>query len=145
MTEIITIFSGIGLLAAFSLCMTGRSNLDVLASLYFHDMASNTYELPTTNDKRSDKHHAATSLRGKRLFSPEINYEDLLSWLDEGADVRSTSLTAEFTIDLYGETYQDRFMALFVVESSGRLRVVTDKADISADCKIISLIKPDNI
>ncbi len=145
MTEIITIFSGIELLAAFSLCMIGRSNLDVLASLYSHDMASNTYELPTTNDKRSDKHRAATRLRGKRLFSPEINYEDLLSWLDEGADVRSTSLTEEFTIDLYGETYQDRFMALFVVESSGRLRVVTDKTDIPADCKIISLIKPDNI
>lgn len=123
----------------------GRSNLDVLASLYVHGMASNTYELPTTNDKRSDKHHAATRLRGKRLFSPEINYEDLLSWLDEGADVRSTSLTEEFTIDLYRETYQDRFIPLFVVESSGRLRVVTDKADIPADCKIISLIKPDNI
>ena len=132
--------SGIGNL----LCMTGRSNLDVLASLYFHDMASNTYELPTANDKRSNKHHAATRLRGKRLFSPEINYEDLLSWLDEGAEVRSTSLTEEFTIDIYRETYKDRFIALFFVESSGRLRVVTDQADFPADCKIISLIKPDN-
>jgi NhaP-type Na+/H+ or K+/H+ antiporter len=133
--------SGIGNL----LCMTGRSNLDVLASLYFHDMASNTYELPTANDKRSDKHHAATRLRGKRLFSPEINYEDLLSWLDEGAEVRSTSLTEEFTIDIYKETYQDRFIALFVVEGSGRLRVVTDQVDFPTDCKIISLIKPDSI
>jgi CPA1 family monovalent cation:H+ antiporter len=108
-------------------------------------MASNTYELPTANDTRSDKHHAATRLRGKRLFSSEINYEDLLSWLDEGAEVRSTSLTEEFTIDIYRETYQDRFIALFVVENSGRLRVVIDQADFPTDCKIISLIKPDNI
>lgn len=127
------------------LCITGRSNLDVLASLYFKDLTPNTYELPTATENRSDKHKITTRLRGDHLFSSQTNYEALLSWLDDGAEVRAKPLTEEFTFENYVETYRNRYIALFVVDNSGRLRVVTDQADVVPEpgCKIISLVKPE--
>jgi NhaP-type Na+/H+ or K+/H+ antiporter len=134
--------SGIGNL----LCITGTSNMDVLASLHFRTLTQRTYELPTVGESdRADKHRAAARLRGERLFSAEITYEQFEQWLDGGAEIRATTLTEEFDIAAYRQTYGERFMSLFVVEESGRLRVVTDQAELAADAgtKLISLIKPE--
>ncbi|MBC80570.1 MAG: hypothetical protein CMQ33_07025 [Gammaproteobacteria bacterium] len=53
--------------------------------------------------------------------------------IDTGEEVTATLLTGVFIFENYVETCSDRFLAFFVVDSSGRLRVVTDRVDIESE------------
>ncbi len=68
----------------------------------------------------------------------------LLGWLAAGAAVRVTPLSKEYGFEQYVETYADRFIALFAIDSSNRLHVLTTGADLTPEAgwKLISLVKP---
>jgi NhaP-type Na+/H+ or K+/H+ antiporter len=135
--------SGIGKVISLS----GRTNFDVVASLHFRSIfgARNAYELPTAAEgEKTDKHRVSAKLRGQRMFGEEITYNMLLGWLIAGAAVRVTPLSEEYGFEQYVETFADRFITLFAIDSSDRLHVLTTGADLTPEAgwKLISLVKP---
>ena len=132
------------------LALSGRSNLDVLASMRFKSEfgSNNVYELLTTRDKMiSDKHKVSTRHRGNRLFGKGINYGTLAGLLRNGARIATTTLSDEFSFSNYQEKYADRFIPLFFIDAKENLKICTLEStpEPEAGWKIISMLIPENI
>lgn len=135
--------SGVGKLLA----MSGHADLDVLASLNFRPVFGNpnVYELPTSADGDiSDKHRVSGRYRGQRLFGHDIDYNKLSGWLRQGAEIKSTTLTEQFDFEAWRQANNGRYLLLFALDPSGRLRIFTSNSsfDPGADWKLTSLILP---
>ena len=135
--------SGLGRLLA----MSGHANQDVLTIMNFRSVfgANNVYELPTSAEQAvAAKHTVAGRYRGKRLFGEEINYNRLAGWLRRGAEIKATTLTEQFGFEEFVAANEGRYVLLFGVDASGRLRVFTGDKDLEpvADWIIVSLILP---
>ena len=114
--------AGIGTMLA----MSGRSNLDALASLRFRsEFGSNhLFELMTTQEQNvSDKHKISTRHRGERLFGSDIAYGTLAGMLREGAQLRSTRLSNEFDFESYTQNRSRRGIPLFAVDPKQQLHI----------------------
>jgi NhaP-type Na+/H+ or K+/H+ antiporter len=135
--------SGIGKL----ICISGRSNFDVVASLHFKGIfgAQNAYELPMKLEKNaSNKHLVSRRLRGHNLFGNDVTYNKLLSWILSGASIKVTKLSDEFGFERYAEQFKDGFIAMFILSESGKLEVISENTDIKphSGSRIISLVRP---
>ncbi len=138
--------AGVGKLMA----MSGRVDLDVLVEMNFRPIFGirNLYELPTSAEGNvTDKHRISRRYRGTRLFGDLVTYNKLAGWLRNGAEVRVTTLSEEFDFAAYKEQHEDRFILLFALDASGRLRIFTEAADIQPleGWKVISLMLPRNV
>ena len=138
--------TGIGRMLAIS----GRSNLDALASMRFKSEfgSNNVYELMTTRDKMiADKHKISTRHRGNQLFGEGINYGMLASLLRNGAKITSTALSEEFDLAQYDEKYRDNYIPLFAIDGKGQLRIFTmlDPPVPEAGWTLISLVIPPDL
>jgi len=71
------------------------------------------------NNKQSDR--LTHDFRAERLFGEEVTLEQMLLWMDEGAEIKLTRLSEEFTYEQYLEHYGDRTMPLFSVDERGRI------------------------
>ena len=95
-----------------------------------------------TGDTTDESHR---HLHGRWLFDETLSFDQLARRVAEGAVVKPTPLTEEFTYESFREHYGDAAIPLFVVSGSGRLNVVT--ADQPAEPKpgdtLISLV--DNV
>lgn len=132
------------------LAMSGRANLDALASLRFRSEfgMNNVYELKTTREKIiTDKHKISTRHRGYQLFGEDISHGVLASWLRHEAEIKNTQLSEEFSFETYMEKYHDHCIPLFAISPKNRLQVFTTENELKpeADWSIISLILPENI
>ena len=130
------------------ICISGRSNFDVIASLHFKEIfgAQNAYELPMKLDSDAkDKHLVSSRLRGHNLFGKDITYNKLLSWILSGASIHVTKLSDEFGFDKYVDQFTEGFVAMFIINESGKLEVISENTDVTAQSgsKIISLIRPN--
>ncbi len=135
--------SGIGNLISLS----GRANFDALAAQHFRRMfgAEHLYELPTTAEGHQDAKHRITGrLRGKRLFGEDVSHNQLLGCLINGWETKTTGLTEEFTLEHYLEKYQENAVILFLVDTSDRLRLVTDEDQWQPGpgWRVVSLVNP---
>lgn len=135
--------SGIGNL----ICLSGRANFDVLTALHFRRMfgVEHMFELPSSAEgERDEKHRIADRLRGKRLFGAASTHNHVLGCLLNGWTTKTTGLTDEFGIEQYLETYGDEALILFMIDTSDRLRLVTeeDHWQPGAGWKIVSLVSP---
>lgn len=133
--------SGIGKLISIS----GRTHFDVLNSMHFRREfgARNVYELPPSAEtQQGSKHRVSSRHRGKRLFGDDVTYNQILGLISNGWTTRATNLTEEFSFEDYLETYQDKSQLLFAIDSSGRLRLVSDTEEWQpeANWKLISLV-----
>jgi CPA1 family monovalent cation:H+ antiporter len=86
-------------------------------------------------------------LHGRWLFDERLTHEQLNKRIADGAVIKTTTLSDEFTYESFREHYGETAVPLFVVTPSRRLEVVT--ADRPADPKpgdtLISLVDdPDN-
>ena len=105
------------------------------------------FELPTSAEgEAGDKHRIAGRVRGKRLFGSSVTHNELLGYLRDGWGTKTTRLTEEFGLEQYMETYQDSALILFAIDTSGRLRLVTEDEDWkpAAGWQVISLVKESN-
>jgi NhaP-type Na+/H+ or K+/H+ antiporter len=108
------------------LAMSGRGSLDTLACLRFKSEfgVNNVYELKTTREKHiSDKHIVSTRHRGYELFGENIDYGNLAYRLRNGAELKSTQLSDEFSFEQYMETHGDRVIPLFAIDAKNRLHI----------------------
>jgi NhaP-type Na+/H+ or K+/H+ antiporter len=108
------------------LAMSGRANLDTLACLRFKSEfgVKNVYELKSTREKHvSDKHIVSTRHRGYELFGEDIAYGNLAYRLRNGAEIKSTQLSDEFTFEQYLEKYGERVVPMFAIDNKQRLQI----------------------
>jgi len=108
------------------LAMSGRGSLDTLACLRFKSEfgVNNVYELKTSREKHiSDKHIISTRHRGYELFGEEIDYGNLAYRIRNGAELKSTQLSDEFTFEKYMEEYGDRVIPMYAIDNKQRLQI----------------------
>lgn len=128
------------------LAMSGRANLDALASLRFKSDfgEKGIYELKTTREKIiSDKHKISTRHRGYQLFGEDITHGVLASWLRNGAEIRSTQLGEEFGFEAYMAKNTGKIIPLFAIDNKKRLEffVVDGKMKPESGWTVISLLQ----
>ncbi len=108
------------------LAMSGRGSLDTLACLRFKSEfgVNNVYELKTTREKHiSDKHIISTRHRGYELFGEDYDYGNLAYRLRNGAELKSTQLSDEFTFEQYLKEYGERVIPMFAIDNKQRLQI----------------------
>jgi NhaP-type Na+/H+ or K+/H+ antiporter len=108
------------------LAISGRSNLDTLACLRFKSEfgVKNVYELKSSREKHiDDKHIVSTRHRGYELFGKNVAYGNLANLLRNGAEIKSTQLSDEFTFEHYLEKYGERVTPLFAIDSKQRIQI----------------------
>jgi threonine dehydrogenase-like Zn-dependent dehydrogenase len=130
------------------LAMSGRGNLDALASLRFKTEfgAQGVYELRPDREKAmSHKHRISTKHRGNQLFGEEITYGTIATWLRNCAEIRSTQLSGEFGFEAYRQKYGERILPMFGIDTKSRLRIFTaDKPPLpEPGWTIMSLVLPE--
>jgi len=121
---------GIGRLVA----LTPNDEVNALAALHFMEVfgRSEVYQLSpdgvTDEEELLPKH-----LRGRFLFGSDVTYSTLESRFNEGASVKRTPLTEEFSFDDFQSHYGDRATPLFVVKSTGNLEVFVAEEALTPD------------
>lgn len=121
-------FSGIGRLFA----MTPNDEVNSLAVRQFSDQfgKANLFQLtPRNYDKNKPRGEVAERLTGRKLFSLNSTYPKLIQRFQNGAKIKKTLLTEEFSyqdfLDLYGETATP----LMVIDESKKLKICTAEDD----------------
>ncbi len=138
--------SGIGNLISLS----GRANFDVLTAMHYRREfgSEHLYELPTSAEgKQNGKHRIGKRLRGKHLFGEDVTHNQVLGHLRDNWVTKETGLTVEFGLEQYLGKYADKAVILFAIDTSDRLRLVTDADDWRPDAgwKVISLVDDNEV
>lgn len=118
------------------LAMSGRGSLDTLACLRFKSEfgVANVYELKTSREKHiSEKHLVSTRHRGYELFGEGIDYGNLAYQLRNGAELKSTQLSEEFSFEQYQEEYGDRIIPMFAVDNKKRLHIFVSNGNMKPE------------
>lgn len=129
------------------LALSGRGNLDTLASLRFRKEfgSNNVYELKTNREQLiSDKHQISTRHRGYKLFGEDVTYGKLANWIGNGAEIKKSQLRDEYDFESYLKNYEGRVLPLFALDTRGRLQIFTGEKELkpASGWQIISLILP---
>ncbi len=135
---------GIGKLMALSM----NKDLNYLAATRYKNEfgVANIFVLNNEEKNKSENKHAvAGEGLARQLFDKDVTYAKLASWLGQGAQIKTTSLTEEFDYEAYLQQYDSQVIPLFGVSPNGKhLHVFTRDeatAKLHADWKIIGLIK----
>jgi len=108
------------------LSLTPNDDVNTLAATRFAGIfgRAQTYQLVAGRVPAGIDSSAVTPLAGRLLFDNEASYERLSKLIRDGATIRSTSITPEFTVKDF-QAVQLEAVALFVVKPNRRLVVVT--------------------
>ncbi|MFY9179488.1 MAG: sodium:proton antiporter, partial [Venatoribacter sp.] len=93
----------------------------------------------------SGKHQANDDYKGKFLFHDDMTYDLIESLMNDGARVRQTNLSAEFTFDNYLKQPNRAVVPLFAIDPQHRLHIFsrTNKFQPMPGWSIIGLLKDD--
>ena len=132
---------GIGQMVALSI----RPDLNTLSCLKYRSEFGRNLVFSLRNaeekdDKKSER--LSHEFRASRLFCKDVTLEQMLQWMDEGAEIKLTRLSEEFNYEQYLEHYGDRMMPLFYVSERGHIRWVRadDTPTIKNGGSIASLV-----
>ena len=138
---------GIGRLFA----MSSRPAMNTLACIkYRGEFGRNrVFTLRTSEEKdESDKIRVAQTYQTPRLFGENVTLQKLSSLISQGAEIKATRLTENFTLAEYEREHGTEAIPLFGVDSGGRLRAFTDQftPDIGPGWTLVALFpgKPRN-
>jgi len=83
----------------------------------------NVYVILTTADTTvSERHQLAVDYRGYVLFGKELTYQKFASLLSQGAEIKATKLSDEFTFDLFQQQNKNA-IPLFAINAKGKLQL----------------------
>ncbi len=111
---------GIGRLLALS--PQGEQN--ALATLRYRPEFGRdaVYAIQTAVEKqKGEKHIVSAEHKGFTLFGEEITFSTLASSIAKGAEVKSTKLSEEFTMEAYRLKYGSRALPLFTINPKGKI------------------------
>ena len=114
--------------------MTPNDEVNALAALELASRFSRSelYQLAPTAAETPRVEEVSSHLRARLLFDARATYAWLTRRHADGAVVRRTPLTEEFTLDDYRAMYGDDALVLFVLHSSGKLDVSTVDVPLAA-------------
>ncbi|MBU2882459.1 cation:proton antiporter [Psychrosphaera sp. B3R10] len=97
-------------------------------------------------DKKEFEGHLPTEkyMKSLGLFN-NVSYSKLASMSSQGASLKKTSITAEFSWEDYKKKYENRYTPLFMFDEKNHVKLVTKETTYSEDKikGIVSLIKPE--
>ncbi|MGK0189307.1 MAG: NhaP-type Na+/H+ or K+/H+ antiporter [Verrucomicrobiales bacterium] len=134
--------SGIGRLFA----VTPNDEVNSLAAIeYAHVFSrSEIYQLAPWSNRSTAKADSPQHLRGRSLFSSEPTHATLRYLFHNGAVVKETNLTEQFTIEDFSNLYGDSAVILFAIDADGDLTVCgpDTAASLGAGQKVLALVQP---
>lgn len=82
---------------------------------------------------------------GRYLFDGQVTYEDVQAFLRQGASIRTTLLTPEYTFSDYQRQGDHKRLPIFVIDTSGRIAIFSSHSGITpkAGWKILALVQGD--
>jgi hypothetical protein len=92
--------------------------------------SANSYQLSPWQAASGKREVNAAHIEGRYLFREGITYGDLAARIAQGATIKRTPLTDEFTFQDFQEMYGDTGLVLFVKRTTGELEVVTTDAKL---------------
>ncbi|NMY37652.1 MULTISPECIES: sodium:proton antiporter [unclassified Pseudomonas] len=127
--------------------LSPSGELNALAAMRFrHEFGPHRlFALANSQEsRRSDKHRAIHQHRGRALGDHALTYSQLLSELNQGAQMYSTHLTDAFTWEDYQALHGERANLLFARDTSGWIHVITPQSDVipEAGWTLLALIRP---
>lgn len=134
-------FHGIGKMLA----LTSNDEVNSLAVLHLIGLfgREHVYQLPFQEKNREVRDAVPKHLRGRALFGEEATFGRISEMINNGAEFKSTRITAEFTDEDYQAMYGDLALRMFVANEKGQLQVITmenRKMRVRAGQTLISLI-----
>lgn len=130
------------------LALSPQRDLNVLAGLRYRAEfgTEHIYTLQTAQDKDvSEKHRIAEEHRGHTLFGEEVSYAMLASQIKQGAEVRTTQLTDNYSFDNFREQHGKRAIPLFAIDPKEKLHIFVagGKLHPQSGWTLISLMRED--
>jgi NhaP-type Na+/H+ or K+/H+ antiporter len=133
-------FTGLGRLLA----MTPSNEVNFLASVRFRTVfgSSEVYQLAGLAASDNKRHRVSRDLRGRCLFGDGLTGELLEERIHQGATVKKTKLSKEFTFAQFRERYGDHAIALFTVSEKRQVQFSTRDKPLSplAGQTLVSLV-----
>ncbi|WP_317930274.1 cation:proton antiporter [Halioxenophilus sp. WMMB6] len=106
------------------------------------------YALPSQASlRKGEREQVAEELAGLTLFSGDVTFAKLASLIAQGAEMRTTSISDEFTFEHYQQQYGSRAIPMFLMNGNKKLTVLQEKPtaeQVSSGTRIIALVQADN-
>jgi hypothetical protein len=125
--------------------LTSNDEVNSFSALQFEEVfgRAEVYQLLAEGEEEGHRETVAHYLHGRHLFGSGMTYYALEKHFLEGAKIKRSQLTEEFTYDDFREMYGVNAIPLFLIEKNGNLVVFT--ADIALSPKpgqtVVSLTK----
>jgi hypothetical protein len=136
--------SGIGRLLA----LTSNDEANALACMHFQIEfgSSEVYQLPPKAFISDENRSPSRERLGRLLFHARATYENLDDTLYEGAEIRRTNLTEQFTYEDYRTEYEGNFVPLLFFREK-QMRVITADGPFNPQpgWTLISLVSLDKL
>lgn len=96
------------------------------------------------NDNKAEK--SEFKFGGRFLFDEQLTFQELDQQIEQGAKIKKTLLTDEFTFEDSMSKHQDQRWLLFAIDDNQRLYPFTSTAELSPGegWKILALVKQDS-
>jgi len=114
------------------LALTPNNEVNALAVLHFTEIfgRAGVYQLPPAEVPKKRKKEMAQPLRGRYLFSRTANFTHLSNMFEQGAEIKATSLTAQFTFADFQEVHGQQALPLFLKDQLGNLIIYTSASQL---------------
>ena len=126
--------------------MSQNDDLNVLAVQRYRNEfgKKRVFSLPSqASQRKSEREVVSEELSGVRLFSPDMTYSKLASLVAQGAEMRTTNISEEFTLADYAETYGSNAIPMFILNKD-LLKPLSDwptEEEAVPGSKIIAMVK----
>jgi NhaP-type Na+/H+ or K+/H+ antiporter len=128
------------------LAVTPSEEVNALAGMEYAHIFSkaNIYQLAPRGKTSGRLQSLPAGRRGRTLFQNDLDHQRLETLFDQGAIVKSTTLTASFTLTDFRAAHGPQAIILFAIDAAGRLKVMTaqDRVEPVIGDRIISIVPP---
>ncbi|MDP8171673.1 sodium:proton antiporter [Pasteurella skyensis] len=116
------------------------------AAHYLHEFGEQNIFRLEFNDKTNlkERHQKQNGFTVKCLFGEDVTYGKLSKMLNNNAKIKVTNLTESYNYTNY-KTDNSNFIPLYTVDKNGLLNIIVNSQEIPNDCKLISLVLPNNL
>jgi NhaP-type Na+/H+ or K+/H+ antiporter/Trk K+ transport system NAD-binding subunit len=129
------------------LALTPNNEVNALAGLQFGRLfgREEVFQLASKQPAPTRDQAIHPELLGRVLFAPDATYEQIARRLEQGAKIKRTPLTPEFSYAQFQQRYANKALPLFVLGTTGDLHPITPDQQTAprAGETVISLVDAD--
>ncbi len=128
------------------LAMTPNDEVNTLAAMEFSQQLgrANCYQLAPPERSNQRHERVPTHLRGRLLFEKKVTAEQLRQRFEDGARIKKTTLSDDYSYADFREKFGDTATLMFIVPEKGRLIVCANdsKSEPKKGDKLIAIVDP---